>query len=81
MIKNLVLRIICFGAIFALVSGGYLFVSNLGDVGKFFMSIPSMIGTLFTALPMNIFTLIGGIVVWEISATIFPRERREKKQK
>ena len=81
MIKNLVLRIICFGAIFALVSGGYLFFTNLGDVGKFFMSIPSMIGTLFTALPMNVFTLIGGIIVWEISATIFPRGKKENKQK
>lgn len=79
--KNLVLRIITCGVIFTLVSGGYLMFSNLSSIGKFFISIPNMLGTLFTALPMNIFTLIGGIVIWEISATIFPRERREKKQK
>lgn len=82
MLRNLVLRIIIFGALVALISGIYLFIQNLASVGAFLVNIPSMICVLFTALPINIFTVIGGLVIWEALATVFPRpEKKEKKQK
>ena len=81
MIKNLVLRVLCFLAIFAIVSLGFLIVTNLGSIGNFLMSIPTMVMALFTAIPMNIFTLIIAIAVWEFLAMIFSRGKRDNQQK
>ena len=81
MIKNLVLRILCFMVIFTIASGLYLIITNLSDIGEFIVNIPNMLGTLFTALPINYLTLLVGLIIWEGLATIFPRVKKDKKQK